>query len=164
MENPYKRILKALVQARIDHLIVGGVAVNLHGYMRFTGDIDIVLALDEENLRKMDQLMKNLGYNPRLPVEVYELSDMKKLKTWIAEKNLKAYTYNFGKNPPLDIDIIIEESMNFKALNKNRSKINMWDIELPVISIDDLILMKRKANRSKDLIDLEALLQLKASS
>jgi hypothetical protein len=158
----YEKIFKALNDAQVKYLVVGGVAVNLYGYSRFTGDIDILSALDEVNLKKMDEAMKNLNYNPRLPVEIHELSDTKKVKTWMEEKNLKAYTFNSGKEPYVDIDIIIEESFEFEKLGKRKSEMRAWDTTLPVISIDDLIGMKKKANRDKDLIDLKALIELKS--
>ena len=50
--NIYAEIFKAFNNAKIEYLIVGGVAVNLYGYNRFTGDIDILLALDKINLEK----------------------------------------------------------------------------------------------------------------
>lgn len=60
--NLYKKIFKELEDAKIQYLIVGDVAVNLYGYSRFTGDIDILLALTPTNLSKMQKLMHNLGY------------------------------------------------------------------------------------------------------
>lgn len=159
--NIYAEIFKAFNEANIEYLIVGGVAVNLYGYNRFTGDIDILLALDKNNLEKMDILMQKMGYIPRLPVEIQELYDTKKLKQWIKEKGLKAYTFINNQKPQLDIDILVEESLVFKKQYTKRTKIEVWDIQLPVISLENLINMKKKANRQKDLEDIKALLELK---
>ena len=146
--NLYKSIFEALGKAGVEYLIVGGVAVNLYGYNRFTGDIDILLALTPKNLEKMDKLMRKLGYIERLPVSV-------------KEKGLKAYTFISDGKPQLDIDIIIHESMDFLKYSKQKTVIEVWEMELPVIHIDDLIGMKKAANRAKDRLDLEALIQLK---
>lgn len=159
--NIYAEIFQAFNSSKIEYLIVGGVAVNLYGYNRFTGDIDILLALDESNLAKMDKLMQKMGYTPRLPVEIHELRDTKKLKKWIKEKGLKAYTFINNLRPQLDIDILVEESLTFEKQFKKRTKIKVWDISLPVISLENLISMKKKANRQKDIEDIEALLELK---
>ena len=159
--NIYAEIFKAFNNAKIEYLIVGGVAVNLYGYNRFTGDIDILLALDKKNLEKMDKLMKKLGYTPRLPVQIHELRDTKKLKKWIREKGLKAYTFINNRQPQLDIDILVEESLTFEKHYKKRTKIEVWDIKLPVISLENLISMKKKTNRPKDMEDVKALLELK---
>lgn len=48
--NPYGRIFRSLNTADVQYLVAGGVAMNLLGYPRFTGDIDILLALDPQNL------------------------------------------------------------------------------------------------------------------
>lgn len=65
--NPYRAIFQALNDANIRYLVVGGVAVNLHGYSRYTGDLDIVMTLDAENLARMDKLMQEKGYVQRPP-------------------------------------------------------------------------------------------------
>ncbi|MBP7819616.1 hypothetical protein KA036_02145 [Candidatus Gracilibacteria bacterium] len=159
--NYYRDLFTALEGAGISYLIVGGVAVNLYGYLRFTSDIDILISLDLENLVKLDQLMKSLGYIERLPVKILDLADEKKLTSYIEEKGLKAYTYIGGQGFRLDLDIIIEESLNFQSFFCNATMIRSWDLSLPVISIDDLMKMKVVANRDKDLLDLEALIQIK---
>ena len=159
--NPYKKIFQALQKNKIAYLVVGGVAVNLYGYARFTGDIDILLALDEENLDRLSLLMKRLGYVQRLPVDLLELRDEKKVKKWIKEKGLTAYTFISDKKPQLDIDILVNYSRTFKKFFAKRTTIEMWSMKVPVVAISDLIAMKRKAGREKDLLDIKALLELK---
>lgn len=159
--NLYQKIFKAFKRKKIDYLLVGGVAVNLYGYPRFTGDIDILLSLTLKNLEKVDELMSELGYTKRLPIMLKELGERKKLEKFIEEKNLKAYTFVSKGNPPLDIDIITQESIDFNDYKKKRTLIEVWGLQLPVVAMDDLIKMKKVANREKDLLDIEALLKLK---
>ncbi len=159
--NLYKKIFKELEEAKINYLIVGGVAVNLYGYARFTGDIDILLALNPVNLAKMDKLMRKLDYVERIPVNIKELGNKAKLDEFVKKKGLKAYTYISNTQPQLDIDIIVKESSHFKDYDKKKTIIKVWDMELPVVSIDDLIKMKKATKRNKDMLDLEALLKLK---
>lgn len=135
--------------------------MNLLGYPRFTGDIDILLALNAANLERMSVLMKLMGYERRLPISVEELGDEKKALQLIREKNLIAYTFSNPKEPEFGIDVIVGESLNFQVYHDHCQQIVVWDIAIPVISIDDLIDMKRKANRQKDIEDLQALLELK---
>lgn len=161
--NPYKKVFNALAKEQINYLVVGGVAVNLYGYNRFTADIDILIALDEENLKKLEHIMKRMGYVQRLPVELHELRDKQKVKKWIKDKGMTAYTFISDKKPQLDIDILVGYSFDFKNFYNRRETIKIWGISVPVISMDDLIKMKRKANRDQDLIDLKALLELKSS-
>lgn len=142
-------------------MIVGGVAVNLYGYSRFTGDIDILLALDKKNLEKLDELMHKLGYTERLPINVKDLGDSKKVGKFIKEKGMTAFTFISSRGEQLDIDILAQESMDFDKYLKDQTLIRVWGLALPVINIDDLIEMKRAAGRGKDILDLEALLKIK---
>ena len=160
--NLYKEIFQQLERAGIRYMIVGGVAVNLYGYSRFTGDIDIIVSLSEANLDKFDKLMHKLDYVERQPVHIKELGNSKKLKEFIDKKGLKAFTFVSNKKPLLDIDIIVQESIDFSDYYKRKNIVKVWDIELPVCHIDDLIEMKKAVSRDKDLLDIEALLKLKS--
>lgn len=159
--NLYKRIFGALNEADIKYLIVGGVAVNLYGYTRFTGDIDILMALDSENLNKMDKLMHAMGYVERLPIKLQDLGDAKLVEKYLEEKGMTAFTYISSGDLQLDIDILAGESLKFDDYREVKNVVQAWDLELPVVSIDDLIGMKQRAGRDQDLIDLEMLLKLK---
>lgn len=142
-------------------MVVGGVAVNLYGYMRFTGDLDLLVLLEEKNLQKLDKAMRKLKYSERLPVSIMELSNEKQVKKWLKEKNLKAYTFNPPKDNPLQIDIIMEESLKFKEIAKRKVQRSIDKVKIPVISVEDLVKMKKKAHREKDLEDIRALVDLK---
>jgi predicted nucleotidyltransferase len=159
--NLYKKIFKEINNAGIKYMIVGGVAVNLYGYSRFTSDIDIIVLTEEQNLQKLDNLMQKLNFQARQPVSIQVLNDKENIKNLIKEKNFIAYTYLSKNNTPIDIDVLTNESLNFSEFEKRLTIINIWDLDLPVIGIDDLIDLKRKTNRQKDLEDLEALLKFK---
>mgnify|MGYP001595643357 CR=1 FL=1 len=159
--NFYKEIFLKLDEAKIRYLIVGGVAVNLYGYSRFTGDIDIVLSLDKKNLEKLSKLMHELGYTERQPSSVKDLGDTKKLEDFVKKKGMKAFTFVSSNKPHLDIDIIVEESLSFEKFYTKKTIIKVWGLLLPVLNIDDLIEMKKGAARDKDKMDIEALLKLK---
>lgn len=159
--NIFERVFQALNEAKVKYLVVGGVAVNLHGYARFTGDLDLVLLLEENNLVQMKSVMDKLGYKERLPISVLSLSNETHVQEWLDEKNMKAFSFMPAKDNPLQIDIIIEESLQFDQLRKNQIMKRISDVSIPVISMPDLVQMKKKANRAQDLMDLEALIQLK---
>lgn len=159
--NLYKNVFQALEKAGVNYLVIGGIAVNLYGYSRFTGDMDILLALDVPNLKKMERVMEKLGYIQRLPISVMDLGDKKRVKKWIKEKGMTAYTFISKKHPQLNIDIVVDQSLNFSRFVKKRTVMEIWEIKVPVISFNDLITMKKKANRDKDLDDLKNLLELK---
>ncbi|MBI4994681.1 nucleotidyl transferase AbiEii/AbiGii toxin family protein [Candidatus Peregrinibacteria bacterium] len=159
--NLYKKVFQNLQKNKIQYLVVGGVAVNLYGFSRFTGDIDILLALDKKNLDKVAVLMKRMGYVERLPVDVKELGDKKKVENWVKKKGMTAYTFISDKRPQLDIDILVAHSFDFKKFHERHAIIGIWGLKIPVISINDLLKMKKEAGRPKDLIDITELLKLK---
>ncbi len=159
--NPYGHIFQQLNEAGIQYIVVGGIAMNLHGLPRFTGDIDILLALDPPNIEKMSILMKEMGYEKRLPVTLEELGDEKHVVQLIKEKNLIAFTFNDPKKPQASVDIIVGESLKFENYKKHQVLIGMWGMHIPVVSIEDLIGMKQATHRQKDAEDVAFLLELK---
>ncbi len=159
--NSYKKVFEALEKASVDYIIVGGVAMNLLGCPRFTNDIDILLALDENNITKMKKVMKQLGYEQRLPINLDELGEEKNLLTYIREKNIIAYTFIHTKEPLYSVDIILSGSMDFRRYKKNRMMVKVWEMSIPVVSIDDLIGLKKETERERDALDIANLLELK---
>lgn len=157
----FEKVFRALNKARVKYLVVGGVAVNLHGYPRFTGDLDILLFLEEKNLARMDKVMRELGYVERLPVSIMELKDEKQVKKWIKEKGMTAFAFLPPKDTLLQIDVLSGESLKFEKANAKRVVKKISGVSIPVVCIGDLIRMKREAGRDKDLIDLEVLINLK---
>jgi len=160
--NPYREIFEQLNTKDIRYLVVGGVAVNLHGYRRFTGDMDILLALDNKNLDIMTALMHDLGYIERLPVELHVLADAAKVQQFLTEKGMTAYTFLSNKRERIDLDILAAASLHFDDYDQRKTLIELEDgLRVPVVSLNDLLNMKKEANRDKDLRDVEMLLQLK---
>ena len=82
----FRKILKELEKRNIKYLAIGGVAVNLYGYNRVTNDLDIMISFDLENVKRLVKMAKDLGFKPRVPVEIEELADPKKREYWKKEK------------------------------------------------------------------------------
>lgn len=157
----YQSILRAFEEKKLRYLIVGGVAVNLHGYPRFTNDIDILLALDHENLAIMAEIMKSMGYEQRLPISIQELQDTDRVRTLMKDKGLVAYSFIHKTEPQFNIDVLVSASMEFEKFSVHTMKAEVWGLQVPVVSIDDLIAMKQQSDREKDVQDVVALLELK---
>lgn len=159
--DSYKHVLQALQNAEVEYMIVGGVAMNLLGCPRFTNDIDILLALDSENITKMKNAMQSLGYEQRISLDLDELGDEKKAVQFVKEKNLLAYTFYNPKEPLYSVDVIVDASLEFDRFKENILYKEVWDMSLPVISIDDLIGMKQDTDREKDALDVATLIEYK---
>ena len=159
--NMFERIFKGLYEEGVKYLVVGGVAVNLHGYLRGTGDLDVSVLLEEENLAKMTEAMRKLGYVERLPIKIQELQNEAFAKKLMEERNLLAFSYMPDGDVPVIVDVVVDGSLRFKELFE-RSVVKKLDgLDVPVISIDDLIDFKKKAGRPKDLEDLRWLVNSK---
>ena len=72
MATQFDTIFAALQTTGVRYVVVGGVAVNLHGYQRFTKDVDLVIELVADRALKALQALEATGYRPTLPVKLTE--------------------------------------------------------------------------------------------
>lgn len=157
----FYRIFEELNKRHIRYLVVGGVAVNLHGFVRATEDLDIALSLDEKNLDLFISAIKEMGWKPRVPVPIEDLRDAKKRKSWFEEKNMKAFSVYNPKEVWQTLDILIGFSEKFDEVYERREMMVAKNISIPVAGVDDLIVMKEKAGRPRDLFDIKGLRELR---
>lgn len=153
----YFEVFKAFYQEKVKYLVVGGLAVNLHGVPRVTYDIDIIIPTDRDNILKLNRTLRGLGYIPRLPVNPDEMADEKTLKDWIENRNMKAFSFYHKKENNKVVDIVLEHPLDFTQAFQRGAIKKVGDIEIYVASIDDMISMKKVSNRPKDLSDMEML-------
>jgi hypothetical protein len=156
----YEDVLRAFQKAKVKYVIVGGIAINLHGFLRSTADIDILVEMSNENLKKVVMILKKKGYRVKQPVDPMGIADRRTRLDWIQNKHMKAF--NFYKDTELkEVDIIIDTPISYEVAKKNKVGFKTDIGFLPVISIDDLIKMKKKAGRPADKIDVGQLKQIK---
>ena len=146
-----KTLVESLQKEKINYMIVGGYAVNFHGYSRNTVDIDIIIKFTLSNLKKLEKLLHEMGMVSRLPIDavsIYKFRD-----EYINNRNLIAWNF-YNKDDPTDqVDILINHDVaDFKS-----EKFRVGDIELKVISKEDLIKMKKASGRNKDILDIKEL-------
>lgn len=158
----YFDLLKEFYNSRIKYMIVGGLSVNLHGIPRVTQDIDIIISLERENIDALNSVMKKLGYLPSLPVNPDDLADEDKREQWISGKNLIAFTYYHTSDHFKVVDIVISHPLDFDTSFKKRTEKNLNGFSINLVSIDDLITMKKFSGRNQDLSDIELLKKLKS--
>ncbi len=153
----YLEILEGLYEKKIRYLIVGGLSVNLYGVPRLTQDIDIIISTDRENILKIITLLKNHGYVPRLSVNPEDLADFDKMKDWVENRNLKAFSFYHKKDIYKVVDIVLVHPLDFEKSFKNRTVKRVKDIEIYLASIDDVIKTKLFSGRAQDISDIEML-------
>jgi predicted nucleotidyltransferase len=157
MELDYKAIFRELNDLGIDYLVVGGLAVNLFGVPRLTYDIDLMILLEPDNIRKLITRLTKWGYKPKIPADPMDFADDSKRHSWICEKGMKAFNF-FSENLPVgEIDIVIDSPIPYKALKERAVTIQLEEVGIPVVSIHDLVELKLRAGRKQDLSDIEYL-------
>ncbi len=156
----YLGIFRELNNREIKYIVVGGMAVNFHGIPRATYDIDLLLYLEDRNLKKFLILLKEWGFRPRVPVDIMDFADKKKRQDWIKNKNMKAFNLINPDWAIREIDIIIDTPVDYKKAIKSVKNIKFYNVVVPTISIDNLILMKSKSNREQDKADIRNLRKL----
>ena len=157
MDLDYLSIFKELNKQKIDYLVVGGLAVNFHGIPRMTYDIDLMILLDPLNIRRTVLRLLDWGYRPGVPVNPEDLADEVIRTSWIKEKGMRALNFYHESQPIGAIDIIIDLPISYDQLRERAIVIELQGEEIPVVSINDLIRLKRKAGRKQDLSDVEHL-------
>jgi hypothetical protein len=154
-------LIAALSAAKVDYVLVGGLAVTLQGYQRLTMDVDVVLALNDENLSKFIDCASGAGLRPVLPISIDTLRDATLIDKWHAEKGMIAFALRSADMMATVIDVLVRPVVPFETLRKNADIKYVGSITVPVACIDDLITMKTGTGRSKDVLDVEELRRIK---
>ena len=157
----YEEVFKSLGENNVRYLVVGGVALVLHGVVRLTGDLDLMIDLDAANTEHFLKAMTNLGYKPKLPVKAADFADPQKRAQWIKEKGMKVFPFIHKKDDYKIIDVFPENPLPFSDVYKRRQLITTNKINISAVSIDDLISLKSIAGREQDKKDIEMLRDLK---
>ncbi|MDE2485347.1 MAG: hypothetical protein KGL32_08920 [candidate division NC10 bacterium] len=157
MVGEIEEILDALNQAHARYLVVGGVAVVLHGYLRTTADLDLIIQLDRDNVLKVIRTLQDHQYRPRAPVSAEDFAEPAIREQWIQDKGLAVFTLWSPAHPTLEIDLFVSEPFDFNAVYARALRVPLEKTEATVIALDDLIALKRGVGRPRDLEDITAL-------
>jgi len=151
-------IVKALNDAKVKYLIVGGLAVNAHGFVRLTRDVGIVLCLEPENAARGLNALLQAGWRLAIPEMPEAFADRATRERWRTEKNmivLKLWSDEHRRTP---IDIFIYEPFDFAAEFAQAERLEVCPgVLAPVVTLETLLTMKRAAGRPQDLTDIEEL-------
>ncbi|MDI3259260.1 MAG: hypothetical protein QJR02_06155 [Sinobacteraceae bacterium] len=147
-------VTQALDAAGVRYLVVGGLAVALHGYGRATYDLDFVVQLEPKNVLAAFSALKALGYRPLVPVTAEQFADPQIRQRWIEEKGMMVLNFHSDAHRETNIDFFVAEPFDFNAeYDKALVQELAPGAKLRVARLDTLIEMKRKAGRLKDLAD-----------
>jgi hypothetical protein len=153
----FDAIVTALDRAGIRYLIAGGLAVNAHGYLRFTKDVDLVVQLVPDNAKAAFAALATLGYRPVVPVTAEQFADAKLRETWISDKGMQVLQFWSDSHRETPVDMFVREPFPFDEEHARALVKPLGAVLVRFVSIPTLIEMKTAAGRAQDMIDVEHL-------
>ena len=155
-------VLGALNEANVRALVVGGLAVNAHGYLRYTKDADLAVELLPENIHRAFRAFAGLGYQPRVPITAEQFADPVLRASWIRDKGMKVLQFASDAHRETPIDVFVIEPFDFdeeyrRALSGPIEILAQAPVLARYVAIPTLIAMKQAAGRPQDLDDIQHL-------
>lgn len=154
-------LLRALSDESVEFVLVGGLAVQLHGYARMTYDIDLVLAMNDTNLSRFVDIATRFGLAPVIPVPIDSLKNAALIEQWHREKGMLAFALREPAIGGSVVDVLVRPDVSYEILSSEAVSGQLFGSTVKIASIDHLLHMKRIANRPKDLLDITALEKIK---
>ncbi len=154
----FQLIVKALDTGSVRYLVAGGLAVNAHGVLRFTKDLDVVVQLIPDNIARAFAALESLGYQPSVPVTLAQFSDKAQRQSWLEEKGMQVLQFWSDLHRETPINMFVEEPFAFEE-EYERALLKPLHGTIPVrfVSLPTLLIMKRHAGRPENLADIEQL-------
>jgi hypothetical protein len=149
------RVIDALDRHKVEYAVVGGFAVALHGAVRGTVDLDVVVDFSKASFVAAEKALLSLGLECRLPVGAAEVFEFR--EEYIRNRNLIAWSFYNPSRPSEVVDVVITHDLR-------KQKIKSFGLEgrrIRVLAVESLIKMKRESGRPQDLEDIRALEKLK---
>lgn len=151
-------IARALNDAGVQFLVVGGIAVVAHGYGRLTLDVDLVVRLDPESVRGAFRALGGLGYRPLVPVTAEGFADPAQRARWIAEKGMTILNFSSDQHPETRVDVFVSEPFDFADEYRQAVVEEIAPgVPLRIVRLAALLRLKQAAARPQDLADIAEL-------
>lgn len=129
----------------------------LHGHLRTTADLDLMLDLEGDGAGSAIRALADAGFRPRAPVAIEEFADAEIRRRWVEEKNLEVFSLWNPRMPGFEVDLFVHQPIAFGDAWSRRVEVDTGRCRISVVSLGDLITMKRQAGRPRDLGDIAAL-------
>ncbi len=150
-----QRICSVLNEADIPYAVVGGYAVALHGVVRGTVDVDVVISWSLKHLKNTESAFKRMGLVSRVPITAEDVFHFR--KEFIEQRQLIAWNFYEPSNPLNQVDIIINYDLKDPS---HIQKVSTSVGTVCVLSLEELIKMKKASGRPQDLEDVKALMSV----
>lgn len=142
-------IWKVFNEKNVRYVTIGGLAVNIYGYTRNTGDIDILIEDTLENRKNFRVALKEIG-----------IGDFPQIETMQFVAGYTDFTISYGLRLDVMTSIKGLEQVSFDVLHQNATIVLLQEIPVYFIDYDNLMIAKKATNRLKDQLDIEELNKL----
>lgn len=161
----FEAVAKAFGAAHVRYLVAGGLAVNAHGYIRLTMDIDVVIALDAGNIHLAFNALAGIGYRPTVPINADAFAQPEQRERWRKDKGMQVLNFYSDAFPGTSVDVFVYEPFDFVHEYEVAMRGELLPgIQVCFVSIPALIRMKQAAGRPRDLDDIQHLTWLQEKS
>src|SRR5947208_6720381 len=147
MVGAIETVLTALNAAHVRYLIVGGVAVVLHGHLRATADLDLIVQLSPENALEAVRALEGLGFQPIAPVPAAMFADAEARRAWVEDKGMTVFGLWSDRFPGLEVDLFASEPLDFDAAYARAVRVQLSSTFGMVVALEDLVALKKTAGR-----------------
>ncbi len=160
MPTDFLSVLDELRNKNIRYVLVGGLAVLLHGIDRLTADIDLVVDLAPEQASKAVDALLGLGYRTHAPVDARQFAEEAVRERWRKDSGMLVLSLWDPQHRRPTVDLFAEYPMDFELLFRDSMLLPLATTSVRVASIAHLIAIKRAARRPRDLDDADRLAAL----
>lgn len=122
--------------------------------VRLTVDLDLVVDLRPQEAMKAVETLTAHGFRPRIPEPPASFADPARRRAWVTERNLSCFRCSTRQNPSREVDLFVEEPIPFEDLWACPVTRQLGATLVRVAALEDLIHMKQRAGRAKDLDDI----------
>jgi hypothetical protein len=158
-------LARTLSEAGVRYIVVGGLAVNVHGYARFTRDIDVVISLDHANVLAAFAALATAGWRPLVPVTAEQMADSATRERLVQEKGMAVLSFWSDAHRDTPVDVFVHEPFDFEVEYARALRRDLPGVGgVPFVSLQALIAMKRAVGRPQDLADVAELELLKGAA
>mgnify|MGYP002784251540 CR=1 FL=1 len=147
-----------LAAANVRFVVVGGLAMLLHGVDRLTADVDLVVDLSPESALDVVDALTSSGYRPLAPVPARALADAEQRAAWQRDRGMKVFSFWDTTNQRPTVDVMLDPPVPFEELWAGAASFPIGGIDVRVASIAHLVSLKQAAGRPKDQEDVVRLL------
>jgi hypothetical protein len=161
MPTDFLSVLSEFQERNIRYVLVGGLAVLLHGVDRLTAVIDLVVDLAPEQASKAVETLLMLGFKANAPVDARQFAEAAVRERWQKESGMLVLSFWDPQNRRPTVDLFANYPMDFEVLYGDSLLLPLTTTHVRVASLDHLIAIKRAAGRPKDLDDVNRLGELR---